>query len=158
VVQPAATTVATVSSSSGNSGSANSLAVSSSQPTIDAAKDAVTLSFSSQAVTTATSSALAPAAVKGNVSNPSNSGDSKLSEETALQFAEDVEKHLNKFGDTQVQFSVKITEDTAHGINFQVVDKESGKVLREFPPESLRELKTSVSIQNGVGLLLDSAA
>jgi uncharacterized FlaG/YvyC family protein len=49
-----------------------------------------------------------------------------------------------KVNDTQVQFDVTIEGDGSTGMFFQVVDKNTGKVIRQFPPEELVDLGKAV--------------
>ncbi|MCB0358642.1 MAG: flagellar protein FlaG [Bdellovibrionales bacterium] len=54
---------------------------------------------------------------------------------------EDSRRRLEKaINSTEVRFEVSPAKDGDSNLFFQVVDKESGKVIRQFPPEKLVEL------------------
>ena len=86
----------------------------------------------------------------------------KKQTESAQKAAEDAAKSfedlINKISPTQVKFGVSVSAEVGKAINFRVVEKESGKVVREFPPESLREMKTMADRNGGNGLLINQAA
>ncbi len=78
--------------------------------------------------------------------------------EKARQEARELEAKIKSVSNTQVQFGVEVAEGKEdNDLNFKVVDKRTGKTLREFPPESLSKVKSGVSESNGVGLLLNQA-
>ena len=62
-----------------------------------------------------------------------NGGNVKLSREQASAVAEQLQHALNQ---VSVQFRVSLGDDRTSGsLRFKVIDKQSGKVVREFPPE-----------------------
>lgn len=59
-----------------------------------------------------------------------------MSSEEAEQLARDLEKAINQLHGTELKFRVR-TETSGGAINFTVVDKETGEVLREVPAKSV---------------------
>lgn len=61
------------------------------------------------------------------------------SPEDALQKAKEIAKKLDNVAaeiqSTKVTFDLSIQQEGRSSLSFQVVDKESGKVVRQFPPE-----------------------
>lgn len=78
----------------------------------------------------------------------------KLSKEEAEQAAAELKKSLNTFSGTKVSFDVSVTEDEANGVQFQVVDADSGEVVRKFPQESI----FSSAHKGGSGMLIKKVA
>lgn len=62
----------------------------------------------------------------------------ELTREEAETIAKGLEQSLNTI---QVRFGVSVGEDARTGLHFKVVDKETGRVIREFPPEKAFEMK-----------------
>jgi uncharacterized FlaG/YvyC family protein len=59
---------------------------------------------------------------------------------------------------TQVKFKVSLEERGNNVINFQVIDRETGQVIRQFPAEELKEKEQKLAqAGDGSGLLFDSA-
>ena len=83
-----------------------------------------------------------------------------MTRESAQQFASDFEKMLNR--ETVVRFQVSLVGDEkegTQGMRFQVVDRQTGKIIRQFPPEDALGLKENADLMTrGVGALLDNAA
>lgn len=90
----------------------------------------------------------------------------ELSEEQAQKQAKELAVLLNKPADTEIKFDVKListagSEDQGSITNFrfQVVEKGTGKVIRQFPPEDINGLKERVKATPGSpGILFDSVA
>lgn len=59
-----------------------------------------------------------------------------FSREDAEKFASELQEALNS---TFVRFNVSVKENKDSGLNFQVVDRESGRVIREFPAERVMD-------------------
>lgn len=60
-------------------------------------------------------------------------------------------------GGTKVKFSADSPADGSRGkINFQVVDKESGEVVRSFPSEEIKKVIEASNASFGEGLLVDT--
>ncbi len=90
----------------------------------------------------------------------------KLSPEQAKKEAEELEALLNKPADTEIKFNVKLV--TAGGseesgkvtdFKFQVVEKGTGKVVRQFPPEDINGVKERAkAVPAAPGIFIDSIA
>ena len=65
------------------------------------------------------------------------SGNSKV---TGINPEEMRERFENAINSTEVRFDVSIKDSGKSSLFFQVVEKESGKVIRQFPHEELVEL------------------
>ena len=95
-----------------------------------------------------------------NVSSGINGGKisevevSQVSEEQAKKIAEEIESAIKPRG-TGVRFNVSVGEQKFGSLNFQVVNNETGEVVREFPSEELMEVTRKLS--NG-GFLVDETA
>lgn len=62
---------------------------------------------------------------------------SEISAEKAEEIRSKLEGAINS---THIRFDVSIEEDGKSSLFFQVVDKDSGRVIRQFPPEELVDL------------------
>lgn len=83
---------------------------------------------------------------------------SKTPKEQALDLAKSAQQLEQALANTKVKFGVQISEDAAKGPRFQVIDKETGKVVREFPPESFRDaLHNAAGSADENGLLVNDA-
>lgn len=89
----------------------------------------------------------------------------KISIEEAKVAAAEIEQALNDNSQqTVVKFSVSLVEDneehkSLNGFKFQVVDRETGKVVRQFPPEDIMNMKERVKANPPTpGVLIDSQA
>lgn len=81
----------------------------------------------------------------------------KLTKEQADQFAADLKKSLNTAAGTRVSFDVSIKQDDSNGVKFQVIDENSGEVVREFPQESIFSAAHNTD-GKGSGLLIKKVA
>lgn len=76
--------------------------------------------------------------------------------EEQLQEAKERAKELeSKLSRTKVQFKVEVNSED-DSLKFQVVDAETGQVLRVFPPDEMPTMLTNAS--SGLGSLVDEAA
>lgn len=90
----------------------------------------------------------------------------KLTPEQAKSEAKELEKLLNNPADTEIKFNVKLVtagggEEGGHvtDFRFQVIDKDTGKVVRQFPPEDINGVKQRAkAIPAMSGVLIDSIA
>lgn len=80
--------------------------------------------------------------------------------EDAEQVAKDFEEFLNTTHDTVIRFRVSVTDEEQNaGFRFQVVDRETGQIVRQFPPDDIIGLKSRVATAaQGQGVLFDSLA
>jgi uncharacterized FlaG/YvyC family protein len=91
----------------------------------------------------------------------------KLTKEEAKEAAADLEKALNKVGNTEIQFNVSLvvaggadeSKSKVTDFKFQVVEKKTGKIIRQFPPDDINGIKQRAQ-QNSpkAGLFLNSVA
>ncbi len=108
----------------------------STKPTVirDADRDAVRVDL--------TSSIVRQAVAKGSGEEGERAPSEASEESPAKEF--DLEKVRERFessiNSTEVRFDVSIKDSGKSSLFFQVVEKESGKVIRQFPPEELIEL------------------
>jgi uncharacterized FlaG/YvyC family protein len=80
------------------------------------------------------------------------------SEESAAKLAARLEQAINDAFGTSVRFSVSPREEGPDSVSFQIIEKESGEVLREFPEDEVRQLVTREDIQTGQGIFVEAAA
>jgi uncharacterized FlaG/YvyC family protein len=80
------------------------------------------------------------------------------SEEDAAKLAQRLEQAINEVHGKQVRFRVKPIQDGSSPVNFAVIDTETGKVVREFPPKELMSLAKGAALQKGQGVLVDEPA
>jgi|GEM_PF-5793397 len=100
-------------------------------------------------------SASAKAIAPENVSSASPSAAEGIPRDDAVQLAKSYEKAINA---TQVKFSVGFEERGNNVINFQVIDKDTGQVLRQFPAESIKALEQKASAEpSSSGKLFDDS-
>ena len=78
--------------------------------------------------------------------------------EVAKRLAENLRQALSDIKSTKVSFDVTIAQRGESTLSFQVVDTESGEVIREFPPEVAESLNTRAELTSGKGLLVEEAA
>ena len=88
---------------------------------------------------------------------------SKLSKEEAEKAAKDLEKALNRPADTEIKFNVKLISAGEEGgvtdFKFQVVEKGTGKVVRQFPPEDINGIKERARTTPAIpGIFINSIA
>lgn len=90
----------------------------------------------------------------------------ELSEEQAKQEAKELEALLNKPADTEIKFNVKLISTSDSGeksrvtdFKFQVVEKDTGKVVRQFPPEDINGMKERAKTTPATpGIFINSVA
>ncbi len=76
----------------------------------------------------------------------------------AKEISKSLENALNA-SSKEVQFAVTAEEQSGNNINFKVVDKTTGEIVREFPSEELLTSIKKHGLQNMKhGLMLDAAA
>jgi uncharacterized FlaG/YvyC family protein len=80
------------------------------------------------------------------------------SEEDANKLAQQLEQAINEVHGKQIRFRVQRIQDGSSPVNFAVIDTETGKVVREFPPKELMSLSEGPALQNGHGVLVDEPA
>jgi len=88
---------------------------------------------------------------------------SKLSKEEAEKEAKDLEQLLNKPAETEIKFNVSLVgtgeKSSVTDFKFQVVDKETGKIIRQFPPEDINGVKARAkAIPTIPGIFIHSVA
>lgn len=76
----------------------------------------------------------------------------RISYEEAKKLAQSLSNSLNEYRKTKVQFNTE-PEAGATNLRFQVIDAESGKVVREFPPEIAKSLAHRLELLSGKPLL-----
>ena len=136
------------SSSSESSGPAEPIqaASASAAPVSD---DAVTVDLSQNAEAQASSEPDASATAAKNNSEAS------ISRDQAEKIAKRYEAALNE---TQVRFKVSLEERGNNVINFQVVEKETGRIVRQFPPDKIMALEENATVKPGTsGKIFDSS-
>lgn len=129
------------------SGESRSSAHQAQTPFSSSESDAVKVTFSSEV-----SARLAKEA--GNDSVKLADEEAKSNKQSAEETAQSFEDLINAISPTQVRFGVSVASK-GEAINFQVVDKKSGKVVREFPPESLHRTKNLVEANGAARLFLN---
>lgn len=77
----------------------------------------------------------------------------RLSKEEADQLAERLKSAISQ---TTVSFDVSVDGTSEGGLRFRVVDKETGKVVREFMPKHVVDVLHKAA--DGLGLVLDDQA
>ncbi len=78
-----------------------------------------------------------------------------LSREEAETVARDLSAKINQ---TQVKFEVSIQGEDRNSMRFVIIEKETGEVVRKFPPEAARALSVSQAFtKQGTTLLEESA-
>lgn len=77
--------------------------------------------------------------------------------ETASKLVENLTKALDQIKGTKVSFAIA-REAGANKLRFQVIDTDSGEVVREFPPEIAESLSHRTELAAGKGLLVEDAA
>ena len=84
------------------------------------------------------------------------SKDSKVRDIDLEAIRERFESSINS---TEVRFDVSIKDSGKTSMFFQVVEKKSGKVIRQFPPEELIELaEQQAEAAQNVGRLIEASA
>lgn len=78
-----------------------------------------------------------------------------LTRDDAEKLANDLEQVLNSPEDTVIRFRVSL-ENRSSGFRFQVVERETGRVVRQFPPEDILGLKERARAQRS-GILVDQS-
>ncbi len=78
--------------------------------------------------------------------------------EDATRLAENIQKALNDINGTKVSFDVSIQAEGRSSLSFQVIDSDSGEVIREFPPEIFEYLSHRADLAEGKGLLVEDLA
>ena len=80
----------------------------------------------------------------------------RVSFETASKLAENVANALDHIKGTKVSFRIS-SDEGVHKLRFQVIDTDSGEVVREFPPEIAESLSHRTELTQGKGLLVEDA-
>ena len=78
--------------------------------------------------------------------------------ESAQKVAENLKRAFHEINSTTVSFDVAIQESGASSLSFQVIDTESGKVVREFPPEIAKSLNHKIGQSDKRGVLVEESA
>jgi uncharacterized FlaG/YvyC family protein len=87
----------------------------------------------------------------------------KISKEEAKQIAAEIEQALNKQKDTIIKFDVSLVEEEKQGSNefrFKIVERKTGRIVRQFPPEDIFGLKERVTKNPAPtsGVIIDQVA
>jgi uncharacterized FlaG/YvyC family protein len=103
---------------------------------------------------------LPPQAAAAAVAVESAAKAPEISRAKASEFAKEIEQALNdSANNTVVKFNVSLVEEASqNSFKFQIVDKSTGKVVRQFPPEDILNIRDRIKAtppQGGV--LIDSA-
>ncbi len=69
---------------------------------------------------------------------------------TALEAADKISRQL---GETNTSLKIKLLDNTQDGVQVEIVDKKSDKVLRKIPQDEL--IRLAASIKNMSGVLLN---
>lgn len=77
-----------------------------------------------------------------------------LSKEKAERLAKELEEEINSKKGTQVEFRVSEGEYT---FNFAVVEKETGEIVREFPPKELMVMAKRARESLAHGVMVDES-
>lgn len=91
-------------------------------------------------------------------SQPRKEAKPEISLEKGEKLAEKLEQAINQVHGTEVKFRVMSQAEEGTVVNFAVIDKETGKVLREFPPESVKALAEGSNLEDGQGIFVDAPA
>ena len=99
---------------------------------------------------------------KSSSSDKSSKVSQEMDTEQLKQLASKFEKALSN-SNVEVKFGASPTDSldssfSYRDVNFQVVDKDTGKIVRQFPPDSLSKLAETASFDSGIGLLIDIPA
>lgn len=78
--------------------------------------------------------------------------------DTASRLVENLKKAIDHIKSTQVTFDVGGKDNPATDLRFRVIDKDSGEVVREFPPVVAESLSHRTELAQGKGLLVEDAA
>ncbi len=112
-----------------------------------------TVQISSLAETPAVVREEAPVPVPISEPTSNSEKNQKLSEKEIKALAVELEQSLRE---TQVKFEVSIVGEQTSGLRFVVVEKDTGKVIREFPPEDLLGVKERrLNAQEHLGRLFE---
>lgn len=112
-------------------------------------EDAVTLNLSS---TSAGSTPSDPKVTSGE-SNEREGEKQKSTREELEQGSKQLERALNQ---SEIRFNVLTAENKTGEFHFQVVERDTGRILRQFPPDELPDLLSKA--KQGGGLVIDSLA
>lgn len=82
----------------------------------------------------------------------------QIDQEQAEKMAKKLEQVLNGAHATQVQFRVESIRKGKNSLNFAVIDKETGKIVREFPLKNAAAIIEKQTISGPHGVLLDKIA
>ena len=74
----------------------------------------------------------------------------------ATRISQSLENALNA-NSKEVQFAVTPEEKAGNKINFKVVDRSTGEIVREFPSEEVRNMAEKAFSNIPHGLLIDSS-
>ena len=84
----------------------------------------------------------------------------EISRAKASEFAKEIEQALNdSANNTVVKFNVSLVEEASqNSFKFQIVDKSTGKVVRQFPPEDILNIRDRIKATPPQGgILVDSS-
>lgn len=95
-----------------------------------------------------------PAVASGGKPVPEEFSVDGLSKEHAEKLAKELEEEINNQKGTQVEFQVSEGEYT---FNFAVVEKETGKIVREFPPKELMMMAKRARESLAQGVMVDES-
>jgi uncharacterized FlaG/YvyC family protein len=82
-------------------------------------------------------------------------GDEGSALQTAEKLVENLRNVLASIKSTKVSFDVSIQAEGRSSLSFQVIDTNSGEVVREFPPEIAESLSHRTELAAGKGLLFE---
>lgn len=119
-------------------------------------------------VSTSTSARTADDAVVLNIASKRTESDKQeiapriTSENDAMAVASDIAKNLRsaakQIQQTVVTFDLSIQKEGRSTLSFQVVDKDSGEIVRQFPPDVAAAFSKQAEIPNKKGALVEDAA
>lgn len=86
-------------------------------------------------------------------------GSSKESEPKKTERkSDDIADKLNEVSKTKVKFQFASAGAGGADIRFQILDKESGEVVREFPPDTINEIKEKIEDGDYSGIVINKTA
>ncbi len=80
-----------------------------------------------------------------------------LTREEAERIVRDLEEILKDVSPTALKFEVSQEENDDSAFSFKVIDRETGKVIRQFPPDEALSVLMKLDSKNGAGLILNES-
>lgn len=88
-------------------------------------------------------------------SSPVSPREQAMSLEEAVDVSRSLEGVLNE-SNTEVQFSVMTEREGSNKINFKIIDKKTGEVVREFPSDEVVKMADKALKDSRQGILVNS--